>query len=198
MEPFFRIIFWVIFASMLVLQAYFASRARLAGARGTAARQATAREGRGCAVARAIRSLLLVAFLLLYVINPSWLSVLSIPFPDWLRWTGAGLGVASLALYAWSRATLGREWSSPLRLREKHQLVSGGPYARIRHPIYLALLGFLASIALIAANGFLVALLAFSIVDLSLRIPREEQMMAEEFGEAYRAYAQRTGRFLPK
>ena len=66
-----------------------------------------------------------------------------------------------------------------------------GPYARIPHPIYLALPGFLTSIALIV-------LLAFSIVDLSLRMPKEEKMMMEEFGEGYRAHVQKTVRSLPR
>jgi protein-S-isoprenylcysteine O-methyltransferase Ste14 len=111
---------------------------------------------------------------------------------------GVALGVLSLVVYAWSRITLGKEWSSPLQIREKHHLVTTGPYARIRHPIYLALMGFLTGSALITANWFVIALLVFSIVDLNLRIPKEEQMMIEEFGYEYIAYMQKTGRLLPK
>jgi protein-S-isoprenylcysteine O-methyltransferase Ste14 len=47
-------------------------------------------------------------------------------------------------------------------------------------------------------NWFLVAFLVVSIVDLALRIPKEEQMMLDEFGDEYGAYMQRTGRLLPK
>jgi protein-S-isoprenylcysteine O-methyltransferase Ste14 len=53
-------------------------------------------------------------------------------------------------------------------------------------------------IALIAANGFLVLFLIISIVDLGLRIPKEERMMIDEFGGEYEAYMQRTGRLLPR
>ena len=55
-----------------------------------------------------------------------------------------------------------------------------------------------AGIALITANWFLVAFLVVSIVDLALRIPKEEQMMLDEFGDEYKAYMQRTGKLLPK
>jgi len=152
----------------------------------------------GYAVVRAIRSISLVASLVLYAINPSWLGVLSVPFPDWMRWMGVALGVVSLAVYVWARETLGKQWSSELQMRDQHHLITVGPYARMRHPIYLALLGFLTGIALIAANWLFVALLVFSLVDLTLRIPREEQMMIARFGDEYKAYMKRTGRLLPK
>jgi protein-S-isoprenylcysteine O-methyltransferase Ste14 len=198
METIFRITFWIIFGGMIVIQTYFATQVRLTGEQKAADRKAIEREGWRCSVVRAIRSLSLIVFLVLYAINPPWLGVLSAPFPDWIRWMGVALGVLSLVVYAWSRITLGKEWSSPLQIREKHHLVTTGPYARIRHPIYLALMGFLTGSALITANWFVIALLVFSIVDLNLRIPKEEQMMIEEFGYEYIAYMQKTGRLLPK
>jgi protein-S-isoprenylcysteine O-methyltransferase Ste14 len=197
-EPIFRTAFWVLFGGLIVMQVYFASRVRQAGERVKADRQAIEREGWWYAVVRAIGSLSLIAFLVLYAVNPLWLGVLLVPFPDWLRWTGVALGGVSFALYAWSQATLGKEWSPHLQMREKHRLVTTGPYARIRHPVYLALVGFLTGIALVTANWFFIALLVVSIIVLVLRIPKEEQMMVEDFGEEYKAYMQRTGGLFPK
>lgn len=197
-ESLFRIAFWSLFGGMIAMQAYSAARSRRTGEHRAVVRTATEREGWRHTVIRAVRSICLCAFLVLYAINPPWLKVLSVPFPDWLRWTGAALGVLSLAVYAWARVTLGREWSSRLQTREAHHLVTTGPYARVRHPIYLAILSFLTSITLVAANWFLVAFLAVSIADLALRIPEEEQMMIEAFGDEYVAYMQRTGRLLPR
>lgn len=197
-ESVFRIAFWVLFGGMVVMQVYFASRVRQAGERVKADRQAIEREGWWYAVVRAIGSLSLIAFLVLLAINPPWLDVLLVPLPDWLRWTGIALGVVSFVLYAWSQATLGKAWSPHLQMRDEHHLVTTGPYARIRHPIYLALIGFLTGIALVTANWFFIALLVVSIVVLALRIPKEEQMMIEDFGEEYKAYMQRTGSLLPK
>lgn len=198
MESLFRIAFWSIFGGMIVVQLFFASRLRLTGEHEAADRKAIKREGWVHIAIRIIRSTSLVVFLVLYAINRPWLRTLQVPFPDWLRWMGVALGILSLGFYAWSRITLGKEWSSCLQMREAHHLVTTGPYAWIRHPIYLALMGFITAIALIAANWFLITFLVISIVDLALRIPNEEQMMIEVFGDEYQVYMQRTGRLFPK
>ncbi|MEJ2597529.1 MAG: isoprenylcysteine carboxylmethyltransferase family protein [Anaerolineales bacterium] len=186
-ETFFRIAIWILFGGLMVMQVYFATQVHRAGERVAADRQAIEREGWWYAVVRAISSLALITFLVLFAIYPPWMTVLSIPLPVWLRWVGVALATVSFVHYIWSKATLGRAWSPHLQTRQKHGLVTSGPYARIRHPIYLAMLGFLIGIALLVANWFFIALLAISIVVLVLRIPKEEQMMLEEFGEEYRA-----------
>jgi protein-S-isoprenylcysteine O-methyltransferase Ste14 len=194
----FRIAFWVLFGGLIVMQVYFATRVQQAGERVKADREAIEREGWWYAVVRGIGSLALIGFLVLFAINPPWLDVLSVRLSDWLRWLGIALGVVSFGLYAWSQGTLGKAWSPHLQMRQEHSLVTWGPYARIRHPIYLALLGFLTGIALVTANWFFIALLVVSIVVLALRIPKEEQMMVEDFGAEYEAYMQRTGGLFPK
>jgi protein-S-isoprenylcysteine O-methyltransferase Ste14 len=197
-ESIFRIAFWFLFGGLIVMQIYFASRVRQAGERVKADRNAIEREGWGYAVVRTVASLALIGFLVLYAINPTWLGVLSAPIPDWLRWAGIVLGCASFALYAWAQATLGKAWSPHLQMREQHHLVTTGPYARMRHPIYAAYIVFMTSIALVTANWFFIALLVVSVVVLALRIPKEEQMLIEVFGDECKAYMQRTGGLFPK
>lgn len=197
-ESIFRTAFWILFGGLVVMQVYFASRVRQTGERVRADRQAIEREGWGYAIVRAISSIALIAFLVLYAINPPWLDVLSVPFPGWLRWLGIALGAVSFILYIWAQATLGKAWSPHLQTRAQHLLITTGPYARIRHPMYLALIGYMTGIALVTANWFFLALLVVSIVVLALRIPKEEQMMVEQFGEAYEIYMQRTGSLFPK
>jgi protein-S-isoprenylcysteine O-methyltransferase Ste14 len=192
-----RIAFWFLFWGMVFMQTYFALGFRRSGEWVTAFRMDVDFEGWGYNLIRLIRSIALITFLVLYAINPPWMETLTMPLPTWLRWAGVALGVISLVLYAWSRATLGRAWSSHLQTREKHQLVTTGPYAKIRHPIYLSILIFWVSLALVTANLFFFVFLVISGIDLGLRIPKEEQMLTKTFGEDYKAYVQRTGRLFP-
>jgi protein-S-isoprenylcysteine O-methyltransferase Ste14 len=112
---------------------------------------------------------------------------------DWGRRSGRQSGaVCVVARCPWEETVICA--AGPTEARS----VTAGPYARIRHPIYLALLGFLLGLALVSANGFFAGLFAFSVVDLAIRIPKEEEQMIEELGEQYRAYMRSTGRLLPR
>ena len=197
-DSIFRIAFWILFGGLVLMQVYFAVRVPRAGERVGADQDAIAREGWGRMVVRIAGSLALIAFLVLYAINPPWLGVLSVPFSTWLRWAGIVLGGASFGLYAWAQAVLGKEWFPHLQMCLEHHLVTSGPYACIRHPIYTAYLAFMSGIALITANWFFVGLLALSIVVITLRIPREELMLIKLFGAQYADYMRRTGGLLPR
>jgi protein-S-isoprenylcysteine O-methyltransferase Ste14 len=94
--------------------------------------------------------------------------------------------------------TLGRQWSYTAQLVEKHQLVTGGPYRWVRHPIYTAMFG-----KLIATNfafgHWLGLLLAGSVFVLGtmIRIRSEERLLREAFGAEFDAYARRVPAFIP-
>ena len=197
-ESIFHIAFWVLFGGLLVMRVYFSLRVRQAKERLMPDRKAIEREGRGMFAVRVVMFFLLLVWLALYAINPTWMGVLSVPFPDWLRWAGFALGLASLGFWSWTQVALGKEWSPQLQLREEHHLVTTGPYSRIRHPLYTAMLGYGTSLALVTANWVFIVLAVAVIAGLFARVPKEEQMMIEEFGEEYKAYMQRTGRFFPK
>ena len=197
-ESAFRIAFWVLFGGVFVMRVYFSLQVRRAGERVMPDREAIKREGRGMFAIRVLMFFFLLAWLALYAINPAWMEVLSVSFPGWLRWMGFALGLASLGFWAWTQVALGKEWSPQLQLREEHHLVAIGPYARIRHPLYTAMIGYGTSLALVTANWVVVVLAVAVIAGLFARVPKEEQMMIEEFGEEYKAYMQRTGRFFPK
>ena len=197
-ESIFRIAFWILLAGVFVMRLYFSLRVRRAGERVMPDREAVEREGRGMFAARFLMFLLFFGWLVLYAVNPPWMPALLIPIPVWLRWVGFFLGLASLGFWIWTQAALGKEWSPQLQLREKHHLVTMGPYSRIRHPLYTAMFGYGASLALVTANWVFVVLAVVVITGLFARVPREEQMMIKEFGEEYKAYMKRTGRFFPK
>ncbi|MFZ0534677.1 MAG: isoprenylcysteine carboxylmethyltransferase family protein [Anaerolineales bacterium] len=197
-ESIFGVAFWILFAGVFVMRIYFTLKVRRAGERVMPDREAVEREGRGMFAVRVILGFILLGWLVLYAINPTWMRVLSVPFPDWLRWIGFALGLASLGFWSWTQVALGKEWSPQLQLRKEHHLVTTGPYARIRHPLYTAMFGYGTSLALVTANWFFIVFAIAIIAGLCTRVPKEEEMMIKGFGEEYKAYMQRTGRFFPK
>ena len=100
--------------------------------------------------------------------------------------------------WTWTQAVLGKEWSPQLQLRGEHHLVTTGPYTRVRNPLYTAMLGWGVGVTLVTANWVFMVMALAVIGGMMARVPREEQMMFEEFGEEYRAYMKRTGRFFPR
>lgn len=197
-ETLFRTLFWSLLGAIIVMRAYFTYRVRRAGERFLPDRQVIQREGRGAFAVRFVGFFVLLAFLALYALDAPGLRVLLIPLPPWLRWAGFALGVVSLAWWVWTQIALGTRWSAQLQLRDGHRLVTTGPYARVRHPLYMAMFAISAAFALVTAHWGFVAFGVLSIVMLLLRVPREERMMLDEFGQEYAAYMQRTGRFFPK
>jgi len=197
-ESIFRVAFWILLAGVFVMRIYFSLKVRQAGERLMPDREAVQREGRGMFIIRVVMGFVLLGWLILYAINPTWMKVLSVPFPNWLRWLGFALGLASLGFWSWTQVALGKEWSPQLQLRKEHHLVTTGPYARIRHPLYTAMIGYGTSLALVTANWLFII---FAIIATGLtfaRVPKEEQMLIQKFGENYKAYMQKTGRFFPK
>jgi protein-S-isoprenylcysteine O-methyltransferase Ste14 len=139
----------------------------------------------------------IIAFFL-YLFYPELLSWAMISMPVRLRWMGAFLGILSLLLFVWVHHSLGRNFSAKLRIKERQSLVVDGPYQWIRHSMYTAF--YLLNIAafLMTSNWFIgVTWLTGLTVVIAFRVKREEGMMADRFGSAYRDYMTRTGHFLP-
>jgi protein-S-isoprenylcysteine O-methyltransferase Ste14 len=197
-EQAFRVAFWVLLGLVLLMRGYFSLRVRQADERLMPDRAAIEREGRGMFAGRVVGFFLLVAWLVLYGLNPPWMQALAFPLPGWLRWAGFALGLASLGLWAWTQWALGTAWSAQLQLRQEHRLVTSGPYSRVRHPLYTAMFGWVASLVLVTANWVFVGLAVVTIAALVVRVPREEHMMIEQFGDQYLEYMKKTGRFFPK
>ena len=135
---------------------------------------------------------------LAHVLAPQRMKWAILPSPVWSRWVGVGLGSSSLPLFLWIHHELGKNWSLALVTKEEHTLVSSGPYRWVRHPMYTVI--FLQSLAyfLVSANWVIgIPGLGISMLCVA-RVDEEEALMVEEFGDEYRAYMERTGRFLPR
>ncbi len=197
-ENVFRTAFWTLLVLLSLIRVFFAIRVRSAGERIMPDRAAVEREGRGMFASRVLAFFFLISLLVIYALNPPWVRPLHFPLPGWMRWGGFGLGLASLALLTWTQAELGKQWSAQLQLREEHVLVTSGPYSHVRHPMYTAVFGLGAALALVSANWAFVLITLAAVAGLSARVPREEQMMIEQFGGHYLEYMKKTGRFLPR
>lgn len=102
-----------------------------------------------------------------------------------------------LLFSVWGRRHLGRNWSRAVTVKQDHELITSGPYALVRHPIYTGLLlGILgSSVALGQWRG----LLAFALVFIALlnKLRLEEQWMRAQFGETYVTYTRRVSALVP-
>ena len=109
---------------------------------------------------------------------------------------GVILTAAGIALAIWARAYLGRNWGMPMTQREHPELVTTGPYAYIRHPIYAGVI--------LAAIGSIITIDVLWFIPLAIycayffySAPIEEKHMAEQFPDSYPAYKSRTKMLIP-
>ena len=139
-----------------------------------------------------------MAGLIAYLINPACMAWAAVPLPVWLRWTGVGLALIAALVVVWMFRTLGRNLTDTVVTRKQHTLVTNGPYRWVRHPLYTlaVLLGVANSLA--AANWFFVAAGCLVFLLLAIRTRKEEENLLARFGDDYRNYMQRTGRFVPR
>ncbi len=146
---------------------------------------------------RLIGSALFVGFLA-YLINPRWMTWSFVPLPSWFRWIGVAVLGASVVVLGSVLRSLGTNITPTVVTRREHALVTSGPYRWVRHPLY-AVGGLMwLAIALVTTSWFFVAAIIPGVPLIGRRARMEEEHLIERFGDAYREYARRTGRFLPR
>ena len=113
------------------------------------------------------------------------------------------LGIIAMAAGLWlfwrSHVDLGDNWSVTLEIDAKHKLVTRGVYRLVRHPMYTSFFVSGLGQALLLSNWIAgpAALVAVAVLVL-VRLPNEEAMMIEAFGDEYRDYMRRTGGVVPR
>ena len=118
---------------------------------------------------------------------------------------GLGLDLLGAALFAagtwfllWSQGAMGRSWRIGVDAREATALVTSGPFAWVRNPIFSAMM--LSALGVVALLPNRTALAAFALLVLAIELQVrcvEEPHLERGHGEAYRAYRRRVGRFVP-
>ncbi len=133
-----------------------------------------------------------------YLINPAWMAWSKIGLPEWVRGLGVGLGILCVLGIYWLFSSIGSGISPTSATRQQHMLSTKGPYRWVRHPLYTIGSSLFISFGMMADNWFIATLGILAFIGMAIRTPKEEANLIEKFGDEYREYMKRTGRFLPK
>jgi protein-S-isoprenylcysteine O-methyltransferase Ste14 len=113
------------------------------------------------------------------------------------HWLGLGFGVVGVLLIMFAIRALRAHGTTILADQTASVLVTSGPYARFRNPIYLGeVLLLLAAAEVTKSVWFVVAALAFGVLVTALQIVPEERHLERQFGDAYLDYKMRTRRWI--
>ena len=118
--------------------------------------------------------------------------------PSVVAWVGVGLTLLGVAFSLWAMATLGRHYDLVLEVHQDHELIRGGPYALVRHPVYTGLLLHFAGACLGTGNLLLLAgTLLVTLPAFYARARAEERLLRERFGAEYEKYAREVPMLVP-
>lgn len=189
----YRLAVLVVFALSISVTAYYRWQAARSG-------ESISRQDEGYLFAFVLRLAGITLWLatLGYLIVPERLSWASLPLPSIVRWCGLVVGLGCALLMRWTLSSLGKNLTDTVVTRQAATLVTTGPYRWVRHPFYMTAALLMSSVTVLAANWFLGLMSLIVLVLLAVRTPQEEAKLLERFGDDYRAYMTRTGRFWPK
>jgi len=200
-EIFFRISFVVLWIMLGIIRGYYGRKTKTHDSLvGVAEKLKTAEKemGRGVMILTGIVTIVGGAGLILYLLSPPWWVWTRLPLGEPIKWLGIVVAIPPLFYLVWVHRHLDTQWSIALELQDDHKLITSGPYTRVRHPMYLGIFVYTMGLILIALDLLVSVFFAFSIWVNYRRIPSEEEMMIEQFGDEYHDYMKRTGRLFPR
>jgi protein-S-isoprenylcysteine O-methyltransferase Ste14 len=107
----------------------------------------------------------------------------------------AALGCLILSIKCWRY--MGRNWRMGIDPSQRSELLSGGPFAAVRHPIYALSMALMICSVLIVPTRVMMILAVLHIALLVLKARNEERFLFNVHGNAYTRYCERTPRFFP-
>ncbi len=154
-------------------------------------------EGWGILIGLRLTGLLVIAANVAWIRDAHALDWAAIAAPLWLRWVGTAGFAVSVAWLWWMFHSLGRNLTDTVVTRATAQFVCHGPYRYVRNPMYVGV--FFAGISLGLAEGNWLVPLGACVVFafMAVRTSIEEKFLIARFGEQYRDYMRRVGRFWP-
>jgi protein-S-isoprenylcysteine O-methyltransferase Ste14 len=133
-----------------------------------------------------------------YLISPASFQWASMPLHSGVRWFGVLVGAGCSILMYWTLSSLGKNLTDTVVTRAEATLVTHGPYRWVRHPFYVTAALLMGSVTLLTANWLIGASSLLVLGLLAVRTPKEEQMLTDRFGQQYKDYMAKTGRFFPR
>ena len=134
----------------------------------------------------------------LFIFTP-FLDVFNYHLPSAMAWCGVPILIVTNILLWKVHDDLGASWSARLEIKDEQKLIDHGLYAKVRHPMYTGvLIGGIGQARLL--HNWLAGPATFiaGVLFVVFRVPAEERMLLDHFGDAYRSYMARTGRIIPK
>jgi protein-S-isoprenylcysteine O-methyltransferase Ste14 len=137
-------------------------------------------------------------FTLLYLTMRLRWSALELEGLIFFRSFGLGLMLFGAAFNVWGRIYLKTNWANHVRIYDDQQLVTGGPYRIVRHPLYASIIWMFYGAAIAYLNPLAVVEITLIFIPAMIyRSNLEEQALIKTFGETYSNYRKKTGRFFP-
>jgi len=193
-ENIFRILAALILLTGMSISFYF----RLKADRDTGEKISRKVDGNAMMTMIRIGGLILWLSPFVYLLNPAWMAWSKLGLPEWVRWLGVGIGILCVLGIYWLFSSIGSGITPTSATRKEHKLVTSGPYRWVRHPLYTVGSFLFISFGMMADNGFIAALGILTFILMASRTPKEEANLIEKFGDEYREYMKRTGRYFPK
>ncbi len=143
-------------------------------------------------------SVLAILQVLVYAVSPRLLSPVCIAVsPPWLVWKGAVCLFGGLALMVAAQLGMGASWRVGIDEEASPGLVTGGLYRVCRNPIYLGMFISLVGLVAVLPTWPTVAILLAVFFSIRSQVFEEEEYLIKTYGDEYREYAARIGRFVP-
>ena len=115
-----------------------------------------------------------------------------------VRATGVAIFLVGLAGTLYAQIAMGDSWRIGVDEQERTALVTSGPFAVVRNPIFAAMLPTSLGLALLVPNVVALAGLGALLIALEIQVRLvEEPYLLRTHGQAYSQYAARVGRFFP-
>ena len=156
------------------------------------------REGWPLLIGIRVAGLLMVGSIMAWLYNPAWFEAATLPIPESVHWLGVACFFFAVAWLVWMFHTLERNLTDTVVTRRHATFVDYGPYRFVRNPMYTGVLMAGLSLGLALGTWLVPASAVLMFTLLALRTKTEETHLIKRFGDQYRDYMARVGRFLPK